>query len=115
MSNFPLYDNLIKDISTKDLSVKQKEEFISKVENIDNKGRDLIFALIQFYYIKNESEISFENIPYKGIYEKNENDLENITWSLSDLPVKLRNILYKFILIHMQSIEEEQARCDQVF
>ena len=37
MSNFPLYENLSKDIPTKDLTVKQKEEFIKKIEVFINK------------------------------------------------------------------------------
>jgi hypothetical protein len=110
MSNFPLYDNLVKDIPKKDLTVQQKEEFISKVQDIDSKGRDLIFALIQFYRIENEDDKSSEDLPYKGIREENEKGLKNLTWSFTDFPLKLRHILHKFILIHVQSMEEEQAR-----
>lgn len=111
MSNFPLYDNLIKDIPKKDLTIKQKEEFITKIKDIDNKGRDLIFALIQFYQIENrDNDENSEDLPYNGIREDDEKGLENLTWSFTDLPVKLRYILYKFIIIHMQSMKEEQAR-----
>ena len=110
MSNFPLYDNLVKDIPKKDITVQQKEEFISKAQVIDSKGRDLIFALIQFYRIENGDDQLSEDLPYKGVREQNEKGLENLTWSFTDFPIKLRHILYKFILIHVQSMEEEQAR-----
>lgn len=110
MSNFPLYDNLERNLPKKDLTVKQKEKIIKKIEDIDNKGRDLIVALIQFYYIKNEHKELNEDLPYKGIRTKIKKDIEDITWSFTDFPIKLRHILYKFVLIHMQSIKEEQAR-----
>lgn len=42
MNNFPLYNNLSKDIPKKDLSVKEKQEFMTKVENIDDIGKDLL-------------------------------------------------------------------------
>lgn len=114
MSNFPLYDNLAKDIPKKDITTKQKEEFIRKVQCVDSKGRDLIFALIQFYLIENEDGYLSEDLPYKGIREKNEKGLENLTWSFNDFPIKLRHILHKFILIHVQSMEEEQVRNEHI-
>ena len=110
MSNFPLYDNLVKDIPKKDLTVKQKEEFITKVEHIDTTGRDLIFALIQFYRIENEETEFTDELPYKGIRENDGKNTYNLSWTFTDFPIKLRHILYKFILIHMQSIEEEHKR-----
>jgi hypothetical protein len=113
MSNFPLYDNLVKDIPKKDLTVKEKEEFINKVQNINTIGRDLIFALIQFYRIENEQEIS-EDLPYKGTREEASKNTENLTWSFTNFPVKLRHILYKFIIVHMKSMVEEKARQDHI-
>ena len=56
MSTFPLYDNLIKDVQKKDLTIKQKDEFVDKIKVIDNNGRDLVYALIQFYRIENKQE-----------------------------------------------------------
>jgi len=111
MNNFPLYNNLIKNIPNKDLSVKQKEEFIKKVKNIDSKGRDLIFALIQFYRIENNKKEDIKTIiPYKGVSEVSKENTDNLTWSLGDFPIKLRNILYKFIIMHMQTMEDDAKR-----
>ena len=47
MPTFPLYDNLSKDIPKKDLTVTQKEDFVKKVENINQAGQDLIYALVE--------------------------------------------------------------------
>lgn len=112
--SFPLYDSLARDIPKKDLTVKQKEEFIEKFANIDENGRDLIYALIQFYNIENNDEELSEELPYSGIREKVKKGLENVTWNLIDLPQKLRHILYKFIQMHTQTMEEELARRTQL-
>ena len=114
MSNFPLYDNLVRDIPKKDLTVKQKEEFVSKIQNIDNKGRDLVFALIQFYRVENEAEDLTEDLPYKGVREEVKKGSGDLTWSFTDFPIKLRHILYKFIIMHVQSMEEDLARQEHI-
>lgn len=110
MSNFPLYDSLNKDFSKKDLTVKEKEEFLNKIENIDKTGSDLVYALIQFYRIENEKDFSPNDLPYKGIREETSKGKENLTWNFTDFPIKLRHILYKFIQIHTQSMEEDTVR-----
>ena len=110
MSNFPLFDSLNKDIAKKDLTIKEKEEFISKIQDIDTSGRDLVYALIQIYHIENGKEKLSDELPYKGkIYSlcKGKHDL---TWSFTDFPIPLRHILYKFIKIHTHSMEEEEER-----
>jgi hypothetical protein len=111
MTTFPLYDTLIKDINfKKDLSIEQKEEFIEKVEHIDDKGRDLIYALIQFHNIINKDESITSGVPYSGNIENVGKNSENISWVFTDLPIKLRHILYKFITIHMETLKETNSR-----
>jgi len=114
MNNFPLYNNLSKDIPKKDLSVKEKQEFVNKIQNIDDIGRDLVYALIQFYIIDNEAIEIFNKVPYKGIIDNTIVGKSNITWSFTDFPVKLRHILYKFIKMHTQNMEEEQSRIERL-
>lgn len=110
MSNFPLYDSLNKDFPKKDLTVKEKEEFLNKIENIDDTGRDLVYTLIQVYRSQNEKDISLDVLPYKGIREEIRKGKENVTWNFTDFPIKLRHILYKFIQMHTQSMEEDTVR-----
>jgi len=114
MSSFPLYDSLIKDIPKKDLLVKQKVEFMTKIKEVDDGGRDLVYALIQFYFIENEGNCS-ENLPYKGKREEVKKGKENLTWTFTDFPIKLRQILFKFVRMHVHNMEEEQARRKQRF
>jgi hypothetical protein len=114
MSNFPLFDSLNKDLPKKDLTINEKEEFISKIQDIDNTGRDLVYALIQVYSISEENNKNFDELPYKGIKEERSKGVQDLTWTFTDFPIKLRHILYKFIKIHVQSVEEDQALREKI-
>jgi len=96
---FPLYNSLNKNIPNKNLTITQKNEFINRVNNLDNEGHSLIFALIKCYY--NDEEKDNSQIPYEGKATNN-----NIEYNLSDLPSKLQQILYKFISLHISRMEE---------
>jgi hypothetical protein len=116
MSSFPLYNNLIKDIPKKDLTAKQKIEFVNNITKIDSSGRDLVLALIQFFRIENESGITnLYGIPYNGISEKNEDYTENISWDIGDLPQNLRHVIYKFLNIHLKIMDESKKNNCPVF
>ena len=118
MSSFPLYDSLSKDLPEKDLTAKQKQEFIDNIQSIDENGRDLIYTLVQFYYIENdqyfdEKEHDENELPYNGVRKHVGRGKQNLTWVLTDFPVKLRHMLYKFIVLHFKNMQEEIVR--QVF
>jgi hypothetical protein len=103
MSHFPLYDNLLDDIDDTDLTVSQKNKFIRNVKKIDKNGHELIYALIRMYQLENNEEnISFM-IPFKGTYVDN-----NICFDLDILPLKLKQMLFKFINIHISKMKEEK-------
>lgn len=110
MSNFPLFENLNKEIPKKDLTIKEKEEFISKIQDVDTSGKDLIYTLIQIYHMKNGEKKLSDDLPYKGNKYSFCKGKEDLTWSFTDFPIPLRHILYKFIKIHTQSMEEEEER-----
>lgn len=106
--NFPLYTNLSKDIPKKDLSVKQKEEFIEKISTIDDNGRDLVYVLIMFYANDHKNDHKNDKLPYDGIQEDYKKNLCNLTWNFSDFPQDLRHILYKFLKIHIKKRQEDE-------
>lgn len=105
MTKFPLYDSLSKDISNKDLSVIQKRTFIKNVSSIDKNGCELIYALIKTFQIENkeENDINY-SLPYKGEYNNND-----IVFDLDNFPIKLKQILFKFVIVHLQKMKEEQT------
>lgn len=97
MDCFPLYDTLNSNLPKKDLSVKQKEEFIHKISDADTKAQEILFALI-CYHAKKTIE-TLECIPYKC----DRDDDGNYVLNLSNIPIPLRHMLYKFIVLHEES------------
>ena len=93
MDDFPLYNTLSKNLPKKDLSLKQKKDFITKIEDINTQGSELIYALIRAYQILNQGDTPNEKLPFEGQII-NENNLE---FNISKIPIELRQILYKFL------------------
>lgn len=100
MSTFPLYDSLVSNIEEKDLTASQKLSFVKKTNKIDIIGRELMYALIKVYEKENENTLS--EFPYEGIIEN-----DSITFDLSNFPIKLRQLLYKFLNAHIKKMSEE--------
>lgn len=111
MSGFPLYDNLIKDVAKKDLTVKQKKRFVDDVDRVDSQGRELIYALIYYYFQQNGQEKGGDQLPYKGISEEGRSKgRQNLSWIFTDFPIQLRHLLFKFVDMHIKTTEEESGR-----
>jgi hypothetical protein len=110
MSGFPLYDNLIKDISKKDLTVHEKEEFIVMLQRINKSGQELLFALITVYYLQNEDKLTLLHPPYKGNKETQPSGLVNISWNFNYFPSSLKHLLNNFVQMHLKQQEEEEER-----
>lgn len=115
MSSFPLYDNLKKDLVKKDLTAKQKQDLLDNIIKLDNNTKEIIYVLIQYYSTdvdsNKDSNKDSNIIPYNAIQKSTENkELFDISWSITDIPIPLRQMLYKFITLHMQKKEEEVKR-----
>lgn len=104
MNKFPLYDNMKKGVSKKDLKIKEKEDFIEKIKNIDHNGAELIYALITSYNMET-SKSKKKLIPYQGEY-----DGKKISFDLEEFPLMLKQILYKFLNIHLKAMMERAER-----
>ena len=117
MSCFPLYDNLIKDLPKKDLSVKEKEEFIRNIKKVNIDGRELVYALILVYAEQNAKDIGSTLIPYNGSKHEEESDSDTYTfsWVYTQFPIKLRHLLTRFVKIHLKKQKEEATRTTQTF
>ena len=103
MDDFPLYNILFKELPKKDLSLRQKKDFITKTESIDTQGAELVYALIRAYQILNQEEIPEEKLPFEG-QQLSENNLE---FNISKIPIQLRQLLYKFLCLHTKSMQEQ--------
>ena len=104
MSNFPLFDSLCSDITTEDLTVKEKDEFIKMIKKMDQNGFDLLYALIRVFQFENTDDKSSFTLPFGGKFIEN----NDINFHLDDLPISLKQILYKFLKLHIQSMKEKK-------
>ena len=102
MSNFPLYDNLIKDISNEEMTVKQKDKFMKLIKDLDELGSELIYALIRVYQLENCEDKSTFKLPYGGKFVKHD-----MKFDLNELPNELKHLIFKFLQIHTKKIKEE--------
>ena len=112
MSGFPLYDNLIKDLPKKDLSVAEKEQFILNIDNIDLNGRQLLYTLI-VVFSQNNMMHSTDEVPYKGAKEETKKGVYNFSWVFTKFPIKLRHLIVKFVHIHLDQQKHEESRVQQ--
>lgn len=104
MSKFPLYDSLIKDLPKKDLTMTQKRAFIKRIAKIDKNGHDLVYALIRMYQVENNEENTSFTLPYNGTFIDND-----INFDLDKFPVDLKQILFKFLVVHIGKMKEERS------
>jgi len=107
MSNFPLYNSLSTGLVKKDLTAKQKVDFVSTVSKFDTTGYELIYALIRVFQLENDVEPVTANLPYGGVVKKAE-----LVFDFNTIPHQLRQILYKFVKMHAKSIKET-AKLDE--
>jgi hypothetical protein len=104
MSKFPLYDSLFINIVDKDLTVAQKGTFIKRINKIDNNGHDLVYALIRMYQVENNEKNTSFTLPYNGTYSDTD-----INFDLEKFPCDLKQILFKFLVIHIGKMKEERS------
>ena len=108
MSNLPLYEILFKETLNEDLTNKQKDEFMRLIKNIDQNGFEIVYALIRIFQLENNDDKSTFKIPYGGKFIK-----DDLNFNLNDLPLQLKQILYKFLLLHIKTMKEELSSSDE--
>ena len=78
----------------------EKKEFVKNIPNME-ETHELIFTLIKCYYYEHEKKECF--LPYESKLQD-----RNITFDLLELPIKLRQLLYKFYNLHVKKISEDK-------
>lgn len=101
MNSLDLYKSLILNLPKKDLTVANKKDFIEKISKMDKDGHLLVYSLIKNYFVNNnKADNSALLIPYNGI----KNDCK-VEFNFLDFPIELRQLLYKFVVLHMKKLE----------
>ena len=112
MSGFPLYDKLITELPKKDMTVKEKEDFIKNIKIMNTTGHELVYALIHVYHTqacKDDGE-KIEKLPYKGEQEGCNEGCNTFGWVFTKFPIKLRHLLSSFAIMHIIKQKEEKDR-----
>ena len=92
---FTLYSNILKDSNDKKLTVKEKTKFIKLTEELDDEGKELLYMLI-----KQHSVICGDTNMFECKIVKTDNNNENLTFDISNLPNILSQVLYNFLILH---------------
>ena len=100
--SFPLYTTLSIDLPKKDLTVAQKNDLVKRVGKLDSETHELVYALVKSYYLEHEKGNSL-SIPYKGQLSK-----DRINFDLLNFPIPLRQLLYRFVTVHMKKLKEDK-------
>jgi hypothetical protein len=103
--SFPLYDSLKNNLPLKDLTVIQKNDFITNVCKFDSEAHNLMFTLIMCYYKDSNEKQPNITIPYKG-----ERVGDSVDFNLLEFPIPLRHILYRFVIKHEKRLQEETTK-----
>jgi hypothetical protein len=81
--------------SFEDLTNKQKDEFMKLIADIDDNTSELTYALIRVYQLENSENKNTFTLPYDGKFID-----KNVKFDLNELPNQLKQILYKFLILH---------------
>lgn len=109
MNSFPLYNRIVNNVPNCDLTQEEKEFFIDNIKNMDELGKELLFVLIFQFSTENKKKRN-NKVPYKGKKETINDEVSNFTWNLQDLPITLRQMILKFMKMHLVKMEEERSR-----
>ena len=89
---YQLYYTLDKNLQSTDLKKIEKEEVISSIEKMNQESKDACYLLIYEHYRITENKET--KTPYGAVITGND-----IQFDLSNMPIKLRRILYNFCKI----------------
>ena len=111
MSTFPLYETLLRDTVNKDLTNKQKDLLLERIQSLDQSGKELTYALIKSYFERCEKK---DDQGYLfGCEIQQVHGFSEITWDLTKLPTRLRQILFKFTEMNQQRQVELKLLVDE--
>jgi calcineurin-like phosphoesterase family protein len=97
------------------MSSAMKEEVINMIQNLDQKGVDLLYIIIMIFAKRNQTRTiqeALENnkVIFKGKKDVNDDMTCNFKWNFNDFPTKLKHIINKFLIMHLATMVEEKDR-----
>ncbi len=103
MNKFPLYGRLNAELpdasELKDLCVKDKEQCVEKLKQLDRDGQELVYMLIRSSCDDNTM------IPYGG--QKWKSDMR---FNFNEFPIRLKHLINNFLALHLAVKRESSER-----
>ena len=96
MSNFPLFDNIVRKLAERDnsttspISPENKATFVNFVKGSDQTLHEFIYMLIKVYQLKYDTTSS-TNLPFNGKEQKC-----GLEFDVDNIPPDLQHILFEF-------------------
>jgi len=103
MQDFALYNTLNKDLPSKDLTAASKAELVKSISTLSENAIELVYALIKYHNMNDKKNSDMYNQTRQNV----RNATADLSWNLNDFPIKLRNILFRFVQL-------EERRKDEV-
>ena len=102
-----LYNNLYNNTENAHELVtdEEKDWLCDNIKRLDQKGHELIYAIVKIYDLKHASNIT-TGIPMEGKQRKS----GGIKFDLDHFPAKLIKMLHLFVDMHLKSLEDEKKR-----
>ena len=91
MSNFPLYNLLLREVYENDYTEPSPTLLVKKLRDLPLEHHEIVFMLIRYYYL-NLPESDVFSLPFNALQEK-----DNMTFFIENIPLTLRKILWAFI------------------
>jgi hypothetical protein len=101
MSLITLYNSLKND--SREL-VFSKETFLNLVSDLDEKGQEMFYVIIKLHQLETKRE-SLDQLPYEAKFVSSK-----LRFDYEKIPHELRTVLFKFMEMHISSMEDEKNR-----
>lgn len=113
---FPLYSLLQSQVEKPEnynpLTEEEIVSLISKLNQLDKTGRDMIYVFIRVHCLRN-TETKILNIPYGGVKlaTKPENEsICDVKFDVRQFPPILSRMLARFADLHLRKIQEDKDK-----
>ena len=88
----------MKDLPSKKLTIKEKNDFISKISKLDENGIEIMYVLIRIFEKRKKKKDN--KLPFNSKLKGN----NEIIFDVDEFPNKLAQLLYKFVNLHINSL-----------
>jgi hypothetical protein len=109
MSNTSIFEIITGKVQSRDLTKKQKAEFVKNVGSFSHEEISILYALITIYKIQYEGDLNqlVDADSHKHPYNGQSDGSSGVVFDIDEFPIKLKHAIYKFMNIVVTKNTEE--------